>query len=82
MNGCSSQSVAGNQNSTSRIQITLLVNRFMLKGRHLLLLETCRFSMATLCYRNTQQNSAEKVAYTASSLDYTKRGGSNLLSAS
>jgi hypothetical protein len=27
-----SQSVAANQNSTSSIQITLLVNRFMLKG--------------------------------------------------
>jgi len=72
MNGCSSQSVAANQNSTSSTQITLLVNRFMLKRRHLLLLETCRFSMATLCYRNTQQNSVEKVAYTTCSLDYKK----------
>jgi len=72
MNGCSSQSVAANQNSTSSIQITLLVNRFMLKGRHLLPLQTFRFSMATLGYRNTQQNSVEKVAYTTRSLDYTK----------
>jgi hypothetical protein len=73
MNGCS-QSVAANQNSTSSIQITLLVNRFMLKGRHLLLLETCRFSKATLCYRNTQQNFVEKVTYTTCSLDYTMSG--------
>jgi len=38
--------------------------------------------VATLCYRNTLQNSVEKVAYTTCSLDYTKRGGSMLLSAS
>jgi len=69
MNGCSSQSVAANQNSTSSIQITLLVNRFVLKGRHLQLLETCRFSMVALCYRNIQQNSVEKVAYKTCSLD-------------
>jgi len=67
------QSVAANQNSTSSIQITLFVNRFVLKGRHLLLLETCTFSMAALSYRNTQQNSVEKVAYKTRSLDYTTR---------
>lgn len=52
-----------NQNSTSSIQITLLVNRFMLKGRHLLPLETYRFSTVTRCYRNVRWNFLEEATY-------------------
>jgi hypothetical protein len=68
MNGCS-QSVAANQNSTSSIQITLFVNRFMLKGRHLLPLETLPvFRGNTVLQKHTTELSLKKVTYRASLL--------------
>lgn len=62
MNGCS-QSVAANQNSTSSIQIELFVNRFMLKGRHLLPLETLPVFRGNTVLQKDTTGLRYKVAY-------------------